>query len=76
MGQGHGAAFFLSRTRTAFWRICLSFLILRCTQGALRKTLAGHCNCLLSVDFQPKTYILASGSYDTKIIQWDAETGQ
>jgi WD40 repeat protein len=40
-------------------------------QGALKHNLSGHSNLVVSVDFHPKTYELASGSYDTKVFLWD-----
>lgn len=40
-------------------------------QGTLKHNLSGHSNFVVSVDFHPKTYELASGSYDTKLFLWD-----
>lgn len=39
--------------------------------GTLKHNLSGHSNFVVSVDFHPKTYELASGSYDTKLFLWD-----
>jgi WD40 repeat protein len=47
-----------------------------CAQGTLKHNLPGHSNFVVSVDFHPKTYELASGSYDTKLLLWDGEKGK
>lgn len=40
----------------------------------LRK-LEGHCNTVSSLTFSPDSAILATGSWDTKVILWDAYLG-
>jgi len=44
--------------------------------GTMKHSLAGHSNFVLSVDFHPRKHDVVSGSYDTKVLQWDAEKGR